>query len=111
VSPPPTPSRITAPKGFTMKVTTEHRDTIEDAIAHALVMIERNTGLNETAIRQRYRDRQIPRGELVQDIDKRFRWDLYWAAARHAPNGLPDSTDGYNDAHIDTALRSIVSPL
>jgi hypothetical protein len=96
-----------------VKVTAEHRDIIEDGIARALVTIERNTGLSESDIRDRYRARQIPRGDLVQDIDKRFRWDLYWAAARHAPDnaGMPDSRFGYNDAHIDTALRSIVSPL
>jgi hypothetical protein len=94
-----------------MRVTPEHRDQIAAGITHALAMIERNTGLTEEEIRQRYRDRQIPRGDLVQDIDKRFRWDLYWAAARHSEHGMPDSTNGYNDAHIDTALRSIVAEL
>lgn len=96
-----------------MKVTDAHREQIATGIAHALTMIERNTGLSESDIRERYRARQIPRADSVQDIDKRFRWDLYWAAARHAPDGrgMPDSTNGYNDAHIDTALRSIVAPL
>jgi hypothetical protein len=94
-----------------MKVTPDDLATIETGIARALVAIERNTGMSESDIRERYRARQIPRGELVQDIDKRFRWDLYWAAARHAPDGMPDSRAGYADAHIDTALRSIVAPL
>ena len=86
-----------------MKVTPEHLETIREAIAA--------TGYaDDEAIRERYRRREIPRGSLVQDIDKRFRWDLYWAAARQS-GGLPDSTEGYNDAHIDTALRSIVAPL
>jgi len=86
-----------------MKVTPEHYAIIADAIAA--------TGYaDDESIRERYRRREIPRGEKVQDIDKRFRWDLYWAAARQS-NGLPDSTYGYNDAHIDTALRSIVKPL
>jgi hypothetical protein len=85
-----------------MKVTPEHLEQIRAAIE--------STGYDNEEIRDRYRRREIPRGDAVQDIDKRFRWDLYWGAARLA-GGLPDSTNGYNDAHIDTALRSIVSPL
>jgi hypothetical protein len=86
-----------------MKVTPEHLTLIREAIE--------STGYaDDESIRERYRRREIPRGNLVQDIDKRFRWDLYWAAARKN-GGLPDSTNGYNDAHIDTALRAIVKPL
>lgn len=86
-----------------MKVTAEHLAVIREAIE--------STGyMTDEGIRERYRRRDIPRGDAVQDIDKRFRWDLYWAAARRT-GGLPDSTDGYNDAHIDTALRAIVPPL
>ena len=86
-----------------MKVTPEHLAVIREAIE--------STGYaDDESIRERYRRREIPRGNLVQDIDKRFRWDLYWAAARQN-GGLPDSTNGYNDAHIDTALRAIVKPL
>jgi len=68
------------------------------------------TGLNNEDVRGFYRRREIPRGDLVQDIDKRFRWDLYWAAARQH-GSMPDSTNGYSDAHIDTALRAVVKPL
>jgi hypothetical protein len=85
-----------------VKVTPEHLAIIRDAIAA--------TGYDNDDIRARYRARDIPRGDRVQDIDKRFRWDLYWAAARQN-GGLPDSTNGYNDAHIDTALRAVVAPL
>jgi len=85
-----------------VKVTPEHLATIRDAIAA--------TGYDNDEIRARYRARDIPRADAVQDIDKRFRWDLYWAAARQT-GGLPDSTNGYNDAHIDTALRAVVAPL
>lgn len=60
--------------------------------------------------REAYRSGNIPRNDYVQDINKRYRWDLYWHAAR-IHNGLPDSTSGYNMGHIDTALRSIVKPL
>ena len=86
-----------------MKVTPQDFETIRAAI-------EATGYADDEAIRERYRTRQIPRGDAVQDIDKRFRWDLYWAAARRT-GGLPDSTHGYNDAHIDTALRAIVRPL
>ena len=86
-----------------MRVTPEHLETIRAAI-------EATGYADDETIRERYRRRDIPRGDAVQDIDKRFRWDLYWAAARQS-GGLPDSTDGYNDSHIDTALRAIVAPL
>lgn len=86
-----------------MKVTAEHLAQIREAIEA--------TGYDNEEIRQRYRDRRIPRGDKVQDIDKRFRWDLYYAAGAKREGGLPDSTDGYTMDHIDTALRSIVRPL
>ena len=95
-----------------MKVTAEHLAMIREAIAA--------TDLDTPEIRERYRRREIPRGALVQDIDKRFRWDLLTAA-----NSITRSDDaerrtvlisnlydaGYNDTHIDTALRAIVTPL
>jgi hypothetical protein len=93
-----------------VKVTPEHLEQIRGAIAALLAKIEAERGVDEEALRQTYRDRRIPRAEGIKDIDRRFRWDLYWGAARLA-GGLPDSTDGYSDAHIDTALRSIVAPL
>lgn len=61
-------------------------------------------------VKAAYRERRIPRADSVIDIDKRFRWDLYYAAARKV-GGLPDSTNGYNMDHIDTALRHIVPAL
>lgn len=94
-----------------MKVTTEHRDMIEDAIARVLVRTEREKGLTEADIRARYAARDIPRGDAVQDIDKRFRWDLFHAATAGTRMGSDLYAAGYNDTHLDTALRSIVSPL
>lgn len=94
-----------------MKVTAEHRDVIEDAIARVLVRLKDEQGLTETQLRDRYRARDIPRGDAVQDIDKRFRWDLFYAATA-GTTWVSELYDlGYNDAHIDTALRAIVSPL
>ena len=46
------------------------------------------------------------KGELrCKDANVRYRWDLYWTAV-HC--GFSFSTDTYNDAHIDTALRNAV---
>jgi hypothetical protein len=93
-----------------MRITPDHRAIIADAIAAA--------GYDTDDIRDRYRARDIPRGALVQDIDKRFRWDLFHASGLVT---MPDGSvanlcgmlydAGYNDVHIDTALRSIVAPL
>jgi hypothetical protein len=94
-----------------VKVTTEHRDMIEDAIARMLVRTEREKGLTEADVRARYVARDIPRGDAVQDIDKRYRWDLFHAATAGTRMGSDLYAAGYHDAHLDTALRSIVSPL
>jgi hypothetical protein len=58
----------------------------------------------------RARDPRIRNIHLVQDIDKRYRWEV----ARQAigPGGICSFYDkGCNDSHIDTALRSIIPPL
>lgn len=57
--------------------------------------------------RATYRDGQFPRAERVKDLDKRYRWDLYYAAKGWDLPGM----DGLTDAHVDTALRVIVPPL
>jgi hypothetical protein len=80
-----------------MKVTEKDFETLKSAIEPE----------NTEARRQAYRDRKIPRAESVRDINKRYRWDLYYHAASLV-GGLPDSTSGYNMDHLDTALRKIV---
>jgi len=82
-----------------VKVTPTHLAVLRAAIAP----------LDTEEHRTAYRERRIPHADAVKDIDKRYRWDLYYAAARHG--SLPDSTDGYNMNHIDTALKAIVNPL
>lgn len=64
------------------------------------------TPLDTESARESYRTRRIPRGASVKDIDKRYRWDLFWAARGHE---LLSSE--YADSHIDTALRRIVPAL
>jgi hypothetical protein len=84
-----------------VKVTIEDLEVIQLAIA-PLDSMER---------RQRYIAGDFPRADLVKDLDKRYRWDLYWhALALGRP--LPRTEQhGYTDAHIDTALRNLVEPL
>jgi len=86
-----------------MKVTPEHLAMIRDAIEA--------TGHDNATTRDQYRRRDIPRGAMVQDIDKRFRWDLFHAATA-GTRMVSDLYDaGYHDAHIDTALRAVVPTL
>jgi hypothetical protein len=85
-----------------MRVTTEHLTMLREAVAP----------LDTPERRARYIARDIPRADLVQDIDKRYRWDLFHAAD---PRSVLLATfydrGGYHDAHIDTALRAVVPPL
>lgn len=59
--------------------------------------------------RERYRAGDFPRADRVQDVNKRYRWDLFAAGAAGLIGMLYDA--GLNDSHIDTALRAIVPPL
>lgn len=43
----------------------------------------------------------------ASDINKRYRWDLYWLVWDEGFRFIGN----YSDAHIDTALRKIVRPL
>lgn len=80
-----------------MKVTPEHRIALRALIAP----------LDTEAVRARYIARDFPRAELVNDLDTRYRWDLF-----HAARGYEAVRDGdYTTAHLDTALRAIVKPL
>ena len=60
--------------------------------------------------RTKYRNRDI-RG-AVRDIDKRYRWDIFYAVIRRNSDfydALQSASP--NDAHIDTLLKSVVLPL
>lgn len=83
-----------------MKVSTADLTTLRAAVEP----------LDTAERRAQYATGRFPRSELVKDLDRRYRWDLYWLAVRQGAS-LPDSTHGYNDAHIDTALRTIVAPI
>jgi hypothetical protein len=86
-----------------MKMPKELYERLEAAIAP----------LNTEHNRQMYREGKFPRAELVKDLDKRYRWDLFWASQRNDRVYYYVDVDGrsLNDTHIDTALRRIVAPL
>ena len=44
------------------------------------------------------------------DLNRRYRWDLLWAAVRR-DRAIYDVLQPYSDGHIDTALRAIVPTL
>ena len=71
-------------------------------------MREAMAPLDTSQARERYRAGDFPRADAVQDLDKRYRWDLYYAAGGYRL--LPDD-ESVTDAHIDTALRRIVPSL
>lgn len=89
-----------------MKASPQLRDAMRAAIAP-----------HDTPLaRGEYRRGNYPRAELTRDIDKRYRWDLYWYATQYAFDSVGAIRDAVraeqlNNAHIDTVLRSIVAPL
>ena len=76
--------------------------------AHFEMLARDIVPLDTTERRQRYRAGDFPRSADVQDLDKRYRWDLVYASG--ASGGLTWLGD-YFDSHIYTALRNIVASL
>lgn len=60
-----------------------------------------------------YKSGKIPNGDMVHDINKRFRWDILWAIPRHVRQPFFDRAKelGGNDNHIDSLLKSLVAEL
>lgn len=73
--------------------------------------------LDTPEVRDAYRTGNYPRAEHTKDVNRRYRWDLLWAACGREilpPQFMSDvlyGECGASDSHIDTALRSIVLPL
>lgn len=63
--------------------------------------------------RERYKQGDFPRADRVKDLNKRYRWDLYWdATVGDTHRSLRDALWDYmDDTHHDTALRNIVPKL
>ena len=88
-----------------MKMNQSHLELLETAINEVLIQFPN--------ARENYRNGNFPRSDKVKDLNKRFRWDLFYSAIRKCPSSMTTSSlyTYLNDNHIDTALRSIVEPL
>lgn len=93
-----------------MKMSQEHQDLLAEAIRP----------IDTEHVRDAYRQGKFPRADKVNDVDTRYRWDLYHHSG--AGQKLRDSfTDDekwsnggngpYTSAHIDSALKRIVPTL
>jgi hypothetical protein len=80
-----------------MRVTSEHVEAMRELIAP----------LDTERVREAYRKGEFRNSHLTKDLNRRYRWDLLWAAKAY---GVVQDA-GYNDSHIDTALRAIVPAL
>lgn len=78
-----------------MKMSGQHFEELRAAIAP----------LDTEERRAAYRTGDFPRADKVQDLNMRYRWDLFWAVGAHYRLYV---AGGLKDSHIDTALRSIV---
>ena len=78
-----------------MKITQNEINRVNKAIAP----------LDTDVRRQEYRNGYFPRADTVKDLDRRYRWDLYWAC------GEQFVQDDLLNSHIDTALKRIVPKL
>jgi hypothetical protein len=61
--------------------------------------------------RAQYLAGDFDRADRVKDLDKRYRWDLYWLVRPTLATALTDVLGWSNDACLDTALRRCVKPL
>jgi len=72
------------------------------------------TPLDTDDRRDRYIRGDIPRADAVKDLNKRYRWDLFWEVRGHNIVGNAMGAQLFSetlDSHIDTALRRIVPAL
>ena len=85
-----------------MKMTKAHFDTLQVLIAG---LLEQHP---DTPIH--YSNGNFPRADKTKDLNKRYRWDLFYHATRFE-RGYRDELTYLQDSHIDTALRNIVTPI
>ncbi len=90
-------------KGSIMKMKLEHFTQLETSIK----------SLDTGERRLTYKKRLFQNADKVKDLDKRYRWDLFYATYATCAAALPiQALYSYlNDEHIDTALRKLVKPL
>lgn len=82
-----------------------------DSLRKALT--EKVQALDVHARREMYRSGRFPRADRVKDLDKRYRWDLFWLAFDQAGGDFRAAfnAEGLTDSHIDTILRRAVPAL
>jgi hypothetical protein len=57
----------------------------------------------------RYENGNFAKSDKTNDLNARFRWDLYWYCYKNIFNNtFKDSISYLKNTHIDTALRNIV---
>lgn len=83
-----------------MKMTKTHYETLR-------VLIESKLAQHPD-VPSRYANGEFPRADSVKDLNKRMRWDLFWAST---DLGFRDELRYLQNSHIDTALRRIVKPI
>jgi hypothetical protein len=86
-----------------VRVTPRLRQHLADAV----------TPLDTPERRAKYLAGDFPRADKVIDLNRRYRWDLLWAASPTAGEVLDVicRVTGATDAHLDTVLRNIIPPL
>lgn len=86
------------------------RPRLPDETRDRIARLIHDSGLDNETTREAYRTRdpRIPNVHLVVDMDKRYRWDLFYAVRGYV--ALPEG-ERFKDSHIDTVLRRIVRPL
>lgn len=58
--------------------------------------------------RERYKTGDFINSKAVIDLNKRYRWDLFYIACSWRIFGDDETFEGMTDAHIYTALKSII---
>lgn len=71
-----------------------------------------NLMLKDTALRQDYRNGDFANSDKVKDLDKRFRFDVWWYIKKQNP-ALANmvANEDLNDDHLYTALKKTIPPL
>jgi hypothetical protein len=59
-------------------------------------------------LREAYRNGDFPRSDKVTDLDRRYRWDLFYRIPTFIRFHVVEELDS---SHIDTALRKLIRPL
>lgn len=65
--------------------------------------------IDSQELRERYRKGEISNNFEGQDMDKRYRYDLFWAAASDIYSKV--NKEGLKSDHLDTVLKEVVPPL